>query len=226
MSEKHVPIYPSVMCCKPWELKEYLEEFEKAGIAGIHFDVMDGHYVPNVMLGTDDFNAIREVTNIPIDVHFMCTDPERFFTYFNWKENDRLSFHPETAKQPYRLLMAIREKGMKAGYAMSPGIPYGYVKEALPFLDFIMFMGVNPGFAGQKLIPNAYEKIRRMRELLDTADHKIELVIDGNTTPEHARKMLEAGADGLVTGTSSMLKLGPKAFEKCYNDYVAYVSAE
>ncbi len=206
---KKVAIYPSVMCCKPWELREYVAEFEKNGIDGIHFDVMDGHYVPNIMLGKDDFDAIRSITDIPIDVHFMCIEPENFFPWFNWKPNDKVSFHPEACKQPYRLLMAIREKGMKAGYAMSPGIPLGYLEEALPVLDFVMFMGVNPGFAGQKLIPNGLEKIARVREILDRADHHIELVIDGNTTIDNARKMLAAGADSLVTGTSSMLKQGP-----------------
>ena len=120
---------PSILAADFSRLGEQISAMKEGGAQCVHFDVMDGHYVPNVMLGTDDFNAIREVTNIPIDVHFMCTDPERFFTYFNWKENDRLSFHPETAKQPYRLLMAIREKGMKAGYAMSPGIPGLYLEE-------------------------------------------------------------------------------------------------
>ena len=220
---KKVAIYPSVMCCKPWELREYIAEFEKNGIDGIHFDVMDGHYVPNIMLGKDDFDAIRSITDLPIDVHFMCIEPENFFPWFDWKPNDKVSFHPETCKQPYRLLMAIREKGMKAGYAMSPGIPLGYLEEALPVLDFVMFMGVNPGFAGQKLIPNALEKIARVREILDRADHKIELVIDGNTTIDNARKMLAAGADSMVTGTSSMLKEGPEKFAECYRNYIESV---
>ena len=215
-----VTIYPSVMCCKPWDLKDYIREFEANGIDGIHFDVMDGHYVPNIMLGMDDFNAIRSITDLPIDVNYMSTEPENFFPWFDWKENDRVSFHPEVSIQPYRLLMAIREKGLKAGYAMSPGIPLGYLEEALPLLDFVLVMTVNPGFAGQKLIPNALEKIARIREIVDKADHKIELVIDGNTTVENARKMLEAGADGLVTGTSSMLKQGPEQFSECYRNYM------
>ena len=218
-----VTIYPSIMCCKPWEMKDYIKEFENNGIDGIHFDVMDGHYVPNIMLGKDDFDAIRSITDIPIDVHFMCVEPENFFPWFNWKENDRVSFHPEVCKQPYRFLMNIREHGLKAGYAMSPGIPLGYLEEALPVLDFVIFMGVNPGFAGQKFIPNGFEKIARIREIVDKADHKIEIVVDGNTTVENARKMLEYGADGLVTGTSSMLKNGPEYFAECYRNYMASI---
>ena len=222
MSE--ISIYPSIMCCKPWDLKKYIQKFEENGITGIHFDVMDGHYVQNVMLGSDDFSAIASITKLPIDVHLMCVDPEDFVTIFPLRPGDRCSFHPEACRQPYRIAMKLREMGVKAGYAMSPGVPMDYVKEALPVLDFIMFMGVNPGFAGQKLIPNGIEKIARMKELLNEADHEIELIIDGNTIVENARKMLAAGATGFVTGTSSMLKEGPEAFADCYREYMKAIS--
>ena len=142
-NKRDVDIYPSVMCCKPWDLEAYVRAFEETGVAGIHFDVMDGHYVPNIMLGSEDFRAIRQLTDLSMDVHIMATEPERFVPYFDLRKGDSVSFHPEVSLQPYRLLESLRTMGVSAGLALSPGVPVGYLEECLDLLDFVMVMATS-----------------------------------------------------------------------------------
>ena len=214
------------MCCKPWELKEYLYSFEKSGVDAIHFDVMDGHYVPNIVLGVTDFDAIRSLTTLPMDVHLMCINPEQFVPYFNLRSGDWVSFHPEACRQPYRLLQQLREKTIRAGYAISPAVPANYIEEALDVLDFVLVMAVNPGYSGQQMVPDHLEKLHRIHQIIEKANHPIDIIVDGNTTIEKACKMYAAGATGFVTGTSSMLCEGSAGFERLYAEYIAALYAE
>lgn len=218
-------ILPSAMCCRSQDLEGYMHAFERVGIDAIHFDVMDGHYVPNVMLGVSDFTSIRSLTNLPIDVHLMCVDPERFVSYFDIRAGDWMSFHPEVCQQPYALLDTLRKKGIRAGLALSPAISLDYVEECLDTLDFVLVMAVNPGFAGQTMVAGHLEKLRRIHELISHANHRIDVIVDGNTTVSNARQMLVYGATGLVTGTSSMLKDSPDGFESRYASYVSAVTS-
>lgn len=220
MSQKTM-ILPSIMCSTPSNMEGYIREFEKCGIDAIHFDVMDGHFVPNVMLGVRDYTAIKKVTKMPVDIHLMCENPEIFLDYFKPQAGDWVSFHPETAKNPYSLLMNIKNRGCRAGIVLSPGSSVEYVTEMAGVLDFVLVMAVNPGFAGQKMVPDHLPKLRRIKSLIEASGKQIDIIIDGNTTPENARKMIEAGATGLVTGTSSMLKEGPEGFARMYNTYMA-----
>ncbi len=213
-------IAPSVMCARPWELLPYVKAFEEAQVGAIHFDVMDGHYAPNIMLGVSEFDAIRSVTDLPLDVHLMCVEPEKFIAYFQLREGDRVSFHPDASRRPVRLLQSLRARGIRAGYALSPGAPASSVEEALDALDFVMAMAVNPGFAGQTMVPDHIEKLRNLRAVLDTAGRRIELTVDGNTSVENARQMLRAGATGLVAGTASLMRGGPDSFVRLYRAYV------
>ncbi len=215
-----VGIYPSIMCCKPWDIKEYIEEFEKHDITSIHFDVMDGHYVPNIMLGSAFFKDIASITKLPIDVHLMVEKPELFIDYFAFRKNDYCCFHPETTNQPYRLLQHIRSKGVKAGYAISPAITVDYIANSLGVLDYVLVMSINPGFASQTMVPDHIAKLKTISEICKSADHKIEIIVDGNTNVENTKKMIANGADGVVAGTSSMLKYGPETFDKYYSDYM------
>lgn len=225
MNKENVAIFPSVMCCKPWDLLGYLQAFEQAGVRAIHFDVMDGHYVPNIMLGADDFSAIRSKSSLPLDVHLMCTEPESFIPYFELKEGDYLSFHPEVCKQPYRLLESLKGRGIRAGLAMSPAIPLGYIEECLGVLDFILVMAVSPGFAGQKMVPDHLDKLKRIKAIIEKADHPIEIIVDGNTTPIHGKMMYNAGATGLVVGTSSLIKGDVSLFTQRFREYVEAVQS-
>lgn len=218
-------ILPSIMCEKPWEMRDYVSAFERGNVAAIHFDVMDGHYVPNVMLGVDDFDAVHSLTSLPVDLHIIATNPDDMLKIFRLREGDWCSFHPEVALQPYRLLDSLREKHVRAGLALSPGVPVGYVEECLDLLDFVLVMAVSPGFAGQKMVPDHLQKLRRIKMIVEKADHPIDIIIDGNTTPENARKMIASGATGLVVGTSSLLKEGPEGFERLQKEYLASIAA-
>ncbi len=219
MNQACLPIFPSIMCSKPWEVRDYLAAFEEAGVSAVHFDVMDGHYVPNIMLGTNTFDDIRSMTNLPIDVHLMCLEPERYLPYFKFREGDWVSFHPEVSNQSYRLMQNLRDRGLKAGLALSPGVSVGYLEECLNVLDFVLIMAVNPGFAGQKMVPDHLDKIRRVRAVTSKAAQKVEIIVDGNTTLENAKNMFQAGASGFVTGTSSMMKEGAASFARLYTEY-------
>jgi len=218
-------ILPSAMCCRSQDLEGYVRAFERAGIDAIHFDVMDGHYVPNVMLGVSDFTSIRSLTDLPIDVHLMCVDPERFVSYFDIRAGDWVSFHPEVCQQPYALLDTLRREGIRAGLALSPAISLDYVEECLDVLDFVLVMAVNPGFAGQTMVAGHLEKLRRIHGLVSHASHPIDVIVDGNTTANNARRMLVSGATGLVTGTSSMLKGSPDEFKSRYDSYVFAIAS-
>lgn len=220
MNHKNITIFPSVMCCKPWDLLDYLRAFEQAGITAIHFDVMDGHFVPNIMLGASEFAAVRGQTDLPIDVHLMCVEPERFVPYFDLKAGDWLSFHPEACRQPYRLLESLRSRGIKAGFAFNPGTPIQHIEECAKVLDFVLVMAVNPGFAGQVMVPDHLDKLARIRDMIADCNPDIEIIIDGNTTPENAKRMYDAGATGFVTGTSSMLGQGAEKFPTLYREYI------
>lgn len=214
-----VKVSPSIMCCKVEEISKYIQLFEKVKLDSIHFDVMDGHYVDNVMLGSNLYTDIKRLSKLPVDIHFMCMRPEKFIQIFNIKAGDRISFHPETTFQPYKLLQTIKEKKCKAGLVINPGTPVSYLQECIGMVDYVTIMTVNPGFSGQSMVPAAQDKIRRIRKMLD--DHKrenIDVVVDGNTTIEHAKMMKSAGANTFVVGTSSVIK-GLDKFEEEYFVY-------
>ena len=214
-----IKISPSDMCCRVEEYKPYLELFEKVGLDSVHFDVMDGKYVKNVMLGTTIYKDIKRLSSLPVDVHIMAWAPEEFIPYYDVQPGDRISFHPETTAQPYKLLQSIKERGCRAGLVLNPGTPLGYLEECVHLVDYVMLMTVNPGFAGQKMVPDALEKIVRIRRLLDDYGRtETDLLTDGNTTPENAKLMKQAGANAFVVGTSSIIK-GLDVFEDLYYGY-------
>ena len=222
--DRKIIISPSIMCSTPSNMEAYIREFEKVGIDTIHFDVMDGHFVPNVMLGVRDYQAIKRMTDMPVDIHLMSTAPDVFIDYFNPQPGDWVSFHPETINHPHRLLQKIRSLGCKAGIALSPGTSVEYVQNLADVLDFVLVMAVNPGFAGQKMVGGHLDKLRRVRAVLDAAGKQIDIVVDGNTNAANTILMIQAGANGFVAGTSSMLNDGPEAFEGCYRAYMEEIS--
>lgn len=220
--EHHVIISPSIMCSAPWDIRDFIEQFEKKNIDLIHYDVMDGHFVPNVMMGTAEFAAIKKITKIPLDLHVMGEEADRLIAMFPVTEGDWVSFHPETCRCPYRTLQQIRDKGCKAGIALSPGTPITYIEELKSVLDFVLVMAVEPGFAGQTMVPDHLDKLKEITALKQKCGREdLEVIIDGNTTVSNARRMLAAGATGLVTGTSSMLKGGPAEFSENYESYMS-----
>lgn len=186
----------------------------------IHYDVMDGNYVPNIMLGTETYKAIHGVTDIPIDLHLMCSNPDKAVDYFDIKKNDRVCFHPQTIDASYSLLKKIKDLGAKAGIAFNPGTPIGYIDEFQDLLDFVLIMGVEPGFSGQKMLPHTFNKLARVQELRNQYNLNFEIFVDGDCTAENAKKLLLAGVDGVAVGSALIRSDTPASdFSKTYKNY-------
>ena len=198
-------ISPSLMCGHISKYSEILSEFEKNGIEYLHIDVMDGVFVPNLQFGTDTIKQLRSMSDIPLDIHLMITNPETKLDWFEICEGDYVAVHYEACTHLQAVLQTIKRKGGKTMLALNPGTPLCVLEEVLPDLDAVLVMTVNPGFAGQKLIPQTLDKITRCRKLLDDAGYPgIEIECDGNVSFENARKMSDAGANIFVAGTSSL----------------------
>lgn len=202
-------ISPSIMCADFFALEKTVRAFEKAGIEYIHVDVMDGVFVPNFTLGTDFIKKLKASTSIPLDIHLMIEEPEKKLDWFAFGKGDYVSIHAEATKHLQRALAAIRARGAKPMVAINPATPLSAIEEVLPDVDAVLVMTVNPGFAGQKLIPATLDKIRRLREMLDARGHgDVTIEVDGNVSIENAKLMRAAGADIFVAGTSSVFVKG------------------
>lgn len=201
--EKKISV--SVMCADPFSLDKAITDFENSGIELIHVDIMDGHFVPNITLGTDYIKAVKQRMDIPLDIHLMIEDPEQRIDWFEFGENDMVSVHYESTRHLQKVLAAIRARGAKAFVALNPATPLNVLDTLWDEIDGVLLMTVNPGFAGQKLIPSTLKKIRALRDYLDGNGYShIEIEVDGNVSFENAKKMHEAGADIFVAGTSSV----------------------
>jgi ribulose-phosphate 3-epimerase len=202
-------ISASMMCANFMELRNDLKALEKAHIDYLHFDIMDGIFVPNYTFGPNFLDQIRKNTDIPFDIHLMVEKPEQKIAYFNFKKSDLVSVHFEAANHLQRLLSAIKETGATPGVALNPSTPVSMVEEVLDDIGFVLIMCVNLGFAGQTLIPQCVNKIRRLREFLDASGYsQIQIEVDGNVSFENAKIMREAGADIFVAGTSGLFMNG------------------
>jgi ribulose-phosphate 3-epimerase len=196
---------PSLMCADLMNLGRELKILEQNGIEYLHLDVMDGDFVPNYMLGTDFVKRVKEASTIPLDLHLMVTNPEEKLSWFAFGEGDYVSFHYEASGDPMRGIREIRERGAKPMLAIRPLTPIWVLDEFLPLLDGVLIMTVQPGFAGQKMIPETLDKIRELRQQLDaTGREAVEIECDGNVSFENARKMREAGANLFVVGSSGI----------------------
>lgn len=197
------------MCVDFMRLQETLMAFEKLGIEYLHVDIMDGCFVPNYTLGSDFCRALKDACGIPLDIHLMITQPERKLDWFPFGKGDYVSIHYEATPHPIRALQAIRRQGGKSMLALNPATPVDVLESCLDDLDAVLIMTVNPGYAGQKLIPRTIDKIRKTRAFLDERgyDH-IEIEVDGNVSFENAAKMRSAGADIFVAGSSSIFQKG------------------
>lgn len=195
-------IAPSILSADLGRLAEEVRMVEAAGADWIHFDVMDGRFVPNITYGPVVLRAVRAVTKLPIDVHLMVVEPERHIEAFADAGADGLSVHVEATAHLQRTLHAIRELGKRAGAVLNPHTPEENLRYVLGDLDLVLLMTVNPGFGGQAFLPGVVPKIRRVRELIDQGKHSIDLEVDGGIAPETAHTVVEAGARVLVAGNS------------------------
>lgn len=198
-------ISASIMCADLTDLRSAIKELEKAGTDYLHIDIMDGCFVPNITLGFDLVNAVKKTTTIPLDVHMMVKDPGRFIERMNClDENDFIVVHYEAYEDVESTLIKIRERGCKAGLAINPDTPVEAVRYMVKSADMLLVMTVHPGFAGQKIIPNAEEKVSDATKLLKEIGHNIPIQVDGNMSIENGRKLCAQGADIFVLGTSAL----------------------
>ena len=216
-SKKRTPLLSaSVMCADIFNLEKSLKEIEDAGIQYIHCDIMDNHFVPNLMLPMEFLNKMHEKSNLPFDYHIMAENPKSIIEKLVLKEGDYVSVHYESTNHLEMVLSYIKERGAKASIAINPATPIWSVSEVLSEIDMVLVMTVNPGFAGQKIVPEGIAKIKRMRKMLDDLGYEnIIIEVDGNCSFENVPKMYKNGAEVFVVGTSSVFKKGLTIQEGC-----------
>lgn len=195
-------IAPSILSADFARLGEELKAVERGGAGVIHFDVMDGHFVPNITIGLPVVKAVAAVTKLPVDAHLMITEPLKYATQFVEAGASMVSVHVEADPHLQRTLTAIKEKGAMAGVAINPATPLVSLEEALPFADFILLMSVNPGFGGQKFITSSLDKLRRLRRMIDERGLKTKVEIDGGIDRNNIAEIVAAGAEIIVSGSS------------------------
>jgi ribulose-phosphate 3-epimerase len=183
-------------------LGDQVREVTEAGADYIHIDVMDGHFVPNITVGPLVVSAVRRNTNLPLDVHLMISQPERYLTEFARAGADIITVHVEATRHLHRTLQSIKELGLRAGVSLNPGTPLEALIEVLPFTDLVLVMTVNPGFGGQQFIPETLNKIKRLRLEIQKRGLKSELEADGGISVATLRETVDAGANVLVAGAA------------------------
>lgn len=197
-----VRIAPSVLSADLGRLAEQVAEAAAGGAEWVHVDVMDGHFVPNLTFGAPMIRALRRITDLPLDVHLMVERPEQYIVEYAAAGADVFTFHPEATVHVQRHLAAAREHGMRAGLALNPGTPLGWLDEVVQDVDLVLVMSVNPGYGGQGYLPASTSKIARVREVLDSARSQAVLEVDGGITVDTIARAHNAGADTFVAGTA------------------------
>lgn len=211
-------ISASMMCSDLIDLKETLKIFEEEGVEYLHIDMMDGTFVPNFGLGVDYIRGLRKLTNIPLDLHLMIKDPEYKFQWIGIKETDIVSIHYESTFQVQRALDYLQPYGCKRFLAINPATPVYVLEEVLDYIDGINLLMVNPGFAGQKMVPSTLKKAEKVVRLIQQTHHdSIMIEVDGNITCENAAILKDIGANIFVAGTSSLFKNGVKSYKDNIN---------
>lgn len=204
----------SLMCADMLHLGSAIAEIEEAGIEYIHCDIMDNHFVPNLMLPMELLNKLRGATALPFDFHIMCENPETVVEKLDIREGDFVSIHYESTAHLHKVITLVKNKGARAAVALNPSTPVWVLDEILPEVEMVLIMSVNPGFSGQKIVPSSFEKIAKMKQYLEEKGHSdIIIQVDGCCSFENVPKMYAVGADMFVVGTSSVFKKGMTVHE-------------
>jgi ribulose-phosphate 3-epimerase len=196
-----IEIWPSIICADFRALADSLKQLEEAGADGIHLDVMDGHFVPNITFGPLVVEAIRSATRLPLDAHLMIADPGRYLGDFVRAGADLITVHAEATVHLQRTLAAAREAGAQAAVALNPATPLSAIEYALEDVSLALLMTVNPGFAGQAMVRSTLPKINRLRELIGQRDLDVRVAVDGGVSAETAPDIVRRGAEMLVIGS-------------------------
>lgn len=197
---------PSILAADFGALKEDMLLAEEAGAESFHFDIMDGHFVPNISYGADLVSGLRKDSQAFFDVHLMVDNPDFYFPIFKKAGADRISFHVEATAHVDRALQAIKELGMEAGLVLNPATPLFYLEEILPSCSYVLLMSVNPGFGGQKFIPYTLDKVKRLRKMAEERGVDLEIGIDGGVSVSNIQEIVEKGANFIVAGSSVFSK--------------------
>jgi ribulose-phosphate 3-epimerase len=196
-----VKIAPSILSADFGRLAEEVKAVEAAGADYIHVDVMDGRFVPNITIGPLVVAAVKKATTLPLDVHLMIVEPEKYLEDFIKAGASILTVHAETCPHLHRTLQQIRALGAKPSVVVNPSTPLSAIEEVLGEVNQVLLMSVNPGFGGQAFIPATVEKVRRLRAMLDAKGlNDVEIEVDGGISPETAKQVVAAGAEVLVAG--------------------------
>lgn len=207
--KRTIKISASLACADLLNIEDDILQLEEAGVEYLHIDIMDGMFVPNFCLNIDLMKAIKKRNKIPMECHLMVNDPERYVERIAEAGAECMSIHYEATPHVQRTLSLIHQNGMKAGVALNPSTPISVLDYLLDDLDVITLMMINPGFAGQKLIPAMLKKLKDTRSFLDkNGKQNMDIIVDGNVSIENIPKMVDAGATVLVGGTSSIFRKG------------------
>jgi ribulose-phosphate 3-epimerase len=197
-----IKVAPSILSADFGILAEEIQAAEIAGADWIHVDVMDGKFVPNITIGPLIVEAARNATSLPLDVHLMIDEPDRYLSDFASAGADLITVHAEACRHLHRSLQVIRKLEKKAGVAFNPATPVDPLRHVLDLTDLVLIMSVNPGFGGQKFIDAAIPKVRETINLTNGSDHKIEISVDGGVGPSNSGSLTQAGATVLVAGSA------------------------
>jgi ribulose-phosphate 3-epimerase len=197
-----IRIAPSILSADFGRLADEVRAVEAGGADWIHVDVMDGRFVPNITIGPLVVEAVRKVTKLPVDVHLMIVEPERYVEAFARAGADLISVHAEVSPHLHRTIQAIRAAGARPSVSLNPATPLDCLEYVLGDLDMVLLMTVNPGFGGQSHIPAVTEKVRRLRRMADERGQQLEIQVDGGIKPSTVGAVAEAGANAFVAGTA------------------------
>ena len=202
---------PSILSADFGHLADDVARAERGGAALLHLDVMDGHFVPNLTIGPVVVKAVRRATRLPLDVHLMIENADRYVDAFADAGANWISLHVEALPHLERAVAHLRGRGVKAGAALNPSTPLSSLEEILPELDYVLVMSVNPGFGGQSFLPGSLDKVRRLRETLRQRGLSAKIEVDGGVDEDNVKSLVDAGADVLVAGTAVFGKGDPES---------------